>query len=154
MRNANSPNFPFVISHSFSSNNFDFQVNRKKSNQMQGSLLNSYTNESMDMFRLSSNREANRNGYHNKYYDNIQSIDRSNELKAYENNKNKIKLIDILKSNYKMSQDPNYLRKILSNKESDLLSQKNNNTFEYNFTSRQMQPSEVKRLNQDYNTQN
>ena len=54
MRNANSPNFPFVISHSFSSNNFDFQVNRKKSNQMQGSLLNSYTNESMDMFRLST----------------------------------------------------------------------------------------------------
>ena len=60
MRNANSPNFPFVISHSFSSKNTDCQINRKKSNQMQGSLLNSYTNESMDMFRLSSNREANR----------------------------------------------------------------------------------------------
>lgn len=153
MRNANSPNFPFVISHSFSSKNTDCQINRKKSNQMQGSLLNSYTNESMDIFRLSSNREANRNGYHNKYYDNIQSIDRSNELKAYESNKNKIKLIDILKSNYKMSQDPNYLRKIISNKESDLLSQKN--TFEYNDTSKQMlHPSEVKKLNQDYNTQN
>ena len=155
MRNANSPNFPFVISHSFSSKNTDCQINRKKTNQMQGSLLNSYTNESMDMFRLSSNREANRNGYHNKYYDNIQSIDRSNELKAYERNKNKIKLIDILKSNYKMSQDPNYLRKIISNKESDLLSQKNKNTFEYNDTSKQMlHPSEVKKLNQDYNTQN
>lgn len=155
MRNANSPNFPFVISHSFSSKNTDCQINRKKTNQMQGSLLNSYTNESMDMFRLSSNREANRNGYHNKYYDNIQSIDRSNELKAYERNKNKIKLIDILKSNYKMSQDPNYLRKIISNKESDLLSQKNKNTFEYNDTSKQMlHPIEVKKLNQDYNTQN
>ena len=155
MRNANSPNFPFVISHSFSSKNTDCQINRKKTNQMQGSLLNSYTNESMDMFRLSSNREANRNGYHNKYYDNIQSLDRSNELKAYESNKNKIKLIDILKSNYKMSQDPNYLRKIISNKESDLLSQKNKNTFEYNDTSKQMlHPIEVKKLNQDYNTQN
>lgn len=155
MRNANSPNFPFVISHSFSSKNTDCQINRKKINQMQGSLLNSYTNESMDMFRLSSNREANRNGYHNKYYDNIQSLDRSNELKAYESNKNKIKLIDILKSNYKMSQDPNYLRKIISNKESDLLSQKNKNTFEYNDTSKQMlHPIEVKKLNQDYNTQN
>lgn len=153
MKNANSPNFPFVISHSISAKNLDSQINRKKPNQMQRSLLNSYTNESMDMFRLNSNNEANRNGYHNKYYDNIQSIDRSNELKQYESNKNKIKLIDTLKSNYKMSQDPNYLRKILSNKESDLLSQKNKKTFKYTSKSI-LDLNEVKKLNEDYNTQN
>ena len=71
MRNANSPNFPFKISHSYSSNNYCPHTNRKKPNELRTHLLNSFTNENMDMFRLDCNKELNRGGYHNKYYDNI-----------------------------------------------------------------------------------
>ena len=157
MRNANSPNFPFKISHSYSSNNYCPHTNRKKPNELRTHLLNSFTNENMDMFRLDCNKELNRGGYHNKYYDNMINIDRSEGFKQYEKNKNKIHLIDTLKSNYSMSQNQNYLKKIISNEEAQLISQKNlhqNKQKHLNNSCLPLTFEETKMLQENYNINN
>lgn len=157
MRNANSQNFPFKISHSYSSKEYYPHINRKKPNELRTYLLNSFTNENMDMFRLNCNKDVNRSGYHNKYYDNIMGLDRSEGIKQYENNKNKIYLIDTLKSNYLMSQNQNYLKKIISNEEAQLISQKNLHQNKQKYLNNSFSPltfEETKMLQENYNINN
>ena len=53
-------------------------------------------------------------GYRNPYLDEVIKVDRSEEFKKFENNKQRLELIDYLKSNRKYSQDPSKLKYIQS----------------------------------------
>ncbi len=72
-------------------------------------LRMTYSNEHPDIFRIKGMREG---GYINPYLNNIDKVDREEYLKKIENSKNKIKLIDFIKSSRKFSQDPKYLNLI------------------------------------------
>ena len=64
-----------------------------------------YSNEHPDIFRYKLMKEG---GYINPYLKHIVNCDREEYLKKIENSKNKIKLIDYIKSSRKFSQDPKY----------------------------------------------
>ena len=68
-----------------------------------------YSNEHPDIFRLKGMREG---GYINPHLKNIEGVDREEYIKKIDNSKNKIHLIDLLKSSRKYSQDPKLLRLI------------------------------------------
>ena len=72
---------------------------------------NNYTNEHPDFLKLDCMKEK---GYRNPYLDEVIKVDRSEEFKKFENNKQRLELIDYLKSNRKYSQDPSKLKYIQS----------------------------------------
>ena len=80
---------------------YNFQHPRKISN-----IRITYSNEHPDMFRLNVMNEG---GYINPFLNNIENVDREEYLKKIENSKKKIKLIDLIKSSRKTSQDTNIL---------------------------------------------
>ena len=65
-----------------------------------------YSNEHPDIFRLKGMREG---GYINPFLKNIDKVDREEYIKKIDNSKNKIHLIDLIKSSRKYSQDPKLL---------------------------------------------
>ena len=68
-----------------------------------------YSNEHPDIFRLKGMREG---GYINPHLKNICRVDREKYIKQIDNSKNKIHLLDLVKSSRKYSQDPKLLRLI------------------------------------------
>ena len=63
------------------------------------------------MFRLDSMIE-NRNGYNNPFLDEVIKVDRSEEFKKMDFNRQQINLIDKIKSRREFSQNPKILRYI------------------------------------------
>lgn len=138
-RNLSSPDFPlFVSSHQRKvmnqqplpplryNNKGQYNVQNMRNNckspilkrkEFRERQLQSYTNENMDFFRLDSNKEIRGIYYHNKHYESIQPIDRSAEIKAYDNNKNMIKYIDKIKGDFSINQEQDVLDNILSKNE-------------------------------------
>ena len=75
--------------------------------------INCYNNESPEFFRLES-MVQNKKGYNNPFLDEVIKVDRSEEFKKLDKTKERIKLIDQIKSNRKYSQNPNILKYIKS----------------------------------------
>lgn len=121
-KSSSSVEFPFILNYEkeIKENLRKSLDHTKRTSNLKQSFLNSYTNESMDLFRLDNSKEKT-TGYHNRYLDHIKPIDRSSAIKEIEKNKEKIYLIDLLKSNRQLSQEPDVIKKIISNKESDFL---------------------------------
>lgn len=121
-KNSSSVDFPFILNYEKEAK----ELMRKSSDKtkrissIKHTLLHAFSNESMDLFRLDYGKEKD-TGYHNRYLDHIKPIDRSFAVKEIEKNKEKIYLIDLLKSNHQLSQEPDVIKKIISNKESDFL---------------------------------
>ena len=68
-----------------------------------------YSNEHPEIFRLKGMKEG---GYFNPYLNNIAKVDREEYIKKIEESKKKIKLLDLIKSSGKISQDPKILNLI------------------------------------------
>lgn len=73
--------------------------------------LNFYTNEHPDFFRLDSMKL---NGYRNPYLDEVIKVDRNEQLNKMSSNADQIDLINYLKTDRKLSQDPKILRVIMN----------------------------------------
>lgn len=73
--------------------------------------VNFYTNEHPDFFRLDGMKI---NGYKNPYLDEVIKVDRNEQFIKMNSNAEQINLIDYIKSNRKLSQDPNILKVIKS----------------------------------------
>ena len=73
--------------------------------------LNFYTNEHPDFFRLDNMKLS---GYRNPYLDEVIKVDRNEQLIKMNSNAEQIDLINYIKSNRKLSQDPKILRVIRS----------------------------------------
>ena len=71
--------------------------------------LNFYTNEHPDFFRLDSMKLS---GYRNPYLDEVIKVERNEQLIKMNSNADQIDLINYIKSNRKLSQDPKILRVI------------------------------------------
>ena len=72
---------------------------------------NIYTNEHPDFFKLDYMKEK---GYRNPYLDEVIKVDRSEQFKKIESNADRIALINYMKNNRKLSQDPKKLKFIQS----------------------------------------
>ena len=73
--------------------------------------INFYTNEHPDFFRLDSMKL---NGYRNPFLDEVIKVDRNEHFDKMKSNVEQINLIDYIKSDRKLSQDPKVLRGIRS----------------------------------------
>lgn len=73
--------------------------------------INFYTNEHPDFFRLDNMRL---NGYRNPFLDEVIKVDRNEQFDKMNSNAEQINLIDYIKSDRKLSQDPKVLRVIRS----------------------------------------
>ena len=107
--NAISQDFPFPVKHEEMS---PFS-HKKPIPKTRLTVANYYNNESPSMFRLDSMIE-NKNGYNNPFLDEVIKVDRSEEFKKMDFNRQQINLIDKIKTRREFSQNPKILRYIRS----------------------------------------
>lgn len=93
---------------------------RFKISDLRQQQFNSYSNESIDLFRLDHLCERDRGNFHNKYLDNVQSINRNENFEKCNEAGKKIKYIDAIKSSYLMSQNRVINNCIRSEKDMDI----------------------------------
>ena len=111
--NAVSPDFPFRTIYG----NISQQEHLPKLNQHSPSLnlrtqkLNQYNNELPDIFRLDSMTHSH-DIYNNPYLNDVIPVDRKELYKNIERSRKNIRLIDKLKYNIKLSQNPMILSNI------------------------------------------
>ena len=117
--NNNSYDFPFPTKYTrINKNNKLLHINKSSSfinpsREAKNIFYNCYTNEANDFFRLYNLQEKDRGKYHNKYLDDIKSINRNENFISYHSNRDKILLLDSIKSNYNLSQKPENYNEII-----------------------------------------
>ena len=126
-RSAESKDFPFHVKYG----NIIPEPNPKTVHKVRISPINYYNNESPSMFRLDSMVE-NKNGYNNPFLDEVLHIDRNEEFKKMDFNRQQINLIDKIKSRREYSQNPNILRYIRSEFDISMQEKRERNIIERN----------------------
>lgn len=81
-------------------------LNNIKHSKNFSKLRMTYSNEHPDIFRIKGMREG---GYINPFLKNIDNVDREEYIKKIDSLKEKIKVIDFIKSSRKISQNPKFL---------------------------------------------
>ena len=126
--NAVSHDFPFKAKHEDIA---PYEEPKLPPQSTRISPVNCYNNESPSMFRLDS-MVLNKNGYNNPFLDEVIKVDRSEEFKKMEFNRQQINLIDKIKSRREYSQNPKIVRYIRSDFDISMQDKRERNLKERN----------------------
>ena len=112
--NSISQDFPYPIKYENITENTN--IIHKRNHDLGNKLLHQYNNELPEFFRVKG-MIKNNEIYNNPHLEDIPIVDLKENYKKIETSRKIIKMIDKLKSNRKLSQDPAILEKIKDEKE-------------------------------------
>ena len=123
--NSESPESPLNVKYKYREGTKTLEINKShtpkinilpiikknniinKSNNLRIQQYNSYTNENMDFFRLDYLKECDRDNYHNKNLNCLTPINRNENFRKLNEEREKIKYIESIKNNFLLKKENN-----------------------------------------------